>query len=269
LPKRHKFFHKGNAGHVLLVAGSYGKMGAAVLASRACLRSGAGLLTVQVPHATCCVMHTAVPEAMVNIDRSDLMFTEFPVLEPFDAIGVGPAIGIRSNAIKALSDLFDKIGDKPLVLDADAINIISSNPVLLEKLPQHVILTPHPGEFERLVGKWNNDFHRLQMAVNFAVKYKVVLVLKGAYTTVVNSDGVCYFNSTGNPGMATAGSGDALTGIVLAMLGRGLAPLQAAILGVYIHGLAGDFARDENGEESLIASDIIDNLGAAFKALLQ
>jgi NAD(P)H-hydrate epimerase len=269
IPRRKTFSHKGNMGHVLLIAGSYGKMGAAVLASKACLKSGAGLLTVQIPHATCSIIHCAVPEAMVSIDRSDLMFTEFPDLASFAAVGIGPAIGTRSNSVKALSELLDKIGSKPIVLDADAINILAQHTEILNKLPPKAILTPHPKEFERLVGKWNNDFERLQKAIDFCVSRKVILVLKGAFTTVVWPNGNCHFNTTGNPGMATAGSGDVLTGIILALLGRGINPEEAALASVYIHGLAGDFAAENEGEEAMIASDIIAFLGAANKHLLQ
>lgn len=269
VPCRSKFAHKGNMGHVLLIAGSYGKMGASVLASKACLRAGAGLITVQVPHATCNVMHTAVPEAMVSIDRSDLMFTEFPDLTGFSAIGVGPAIGTRSNCIKALNELLGQVGEKPIVLDADAINILAQQPEMLDKVPHNSVFTPHPKEFERLVGKWNDDYQRLCKAIEFAKERKVILVLKGAYTTVVLTDGTCYFNPTGNPGMATAGSGDVLTGIILGLLGRGILPHDAAVAGVYIHGLAGDLASEELGEDALIASDIIAFMGKAFKRILQ
>lgn len=269
IPKRKVFSHKGNMGHVLLIAGSYGRMGAAVLASKACLRSGVGLLTVQVPHASCHILHIAVPEAMVSIDRSDLMFTEFPDLAKFSAVGIGPAIGIRSNCIKALSELLDQIGSKPLVLDADAITILAQHSDIMNKVPQGAILTPHPREFERLVGTWSHDFERLQKAIDFSCLRKVILVLKGAYTTVVWPNGTCHFNPTGNPGMATAGSGDVLTGIILALLGRGITPAEAAIAGVYIHGLAGNMACDKEGEEALIASDITASLGSAFKKVLQ
>lgn len=269
LPRREQFDHKGNMGHTLLIAGSYGKMGAAVLASKACLRSGTGLLTVQVPHKTCPILHTAVPEAMVHIDRSDLMFTEFPDLDGFSAVGVGPGIGTNANTVMALSDLLDKIGTRSLVLDADALNILSMKPELMDKLPRGSVLTPHPKEFERLAGKWTDDYERLQKAVAFCQKRGVVLVLKGAYSTVIDPDGYCMFNPTGNPGMATAGSGDVLTGIILAFLGRGIPPHSAALAGVYIHGLAGDLAKEKFGEEALIASDIVSSLGKAFKRVLQ
>lgn len=267
LPKRQRFDHKGVNGHALLIAGSYGRMGAAVLASRACMKAGAGLLTVQIPHATCNVLHAAVPEAMVSIDRSDLMFTEFPPLEPFSGVGVGPGIGVRSNSYKALSELLDVIGSKPLVLDADALNILAQHPELLNKLPANAVLTPHPKEFERLAGASDDDYSRLQKAVLFSQKYSVILVLKGAFTVIVSPDGVCRFNSTGNPGMATAGSGDALTGIILAFLGRGMEPIEAAVLGVCLHGMAGDIAREAEGEDALTTSDLIQSLGKAFLRL--
>lgn len=263
-PKRGKFMHKGDFGHVLLIAGSYGKMGAAVLAARACMKSGAGLLTVQVPNKTCHVIHCSVPEAMVSIDRSDLMFTEFPALSPFKAVGVGPAIGCRSNCAVAFTSLLDEIGDKPLVIDADAITILAANPHLISKLPRNSVITPHPGEFKRLVGAWSDEYQRLEKALEFAVSNKVVLVLKGAYTTVVTPEGECFFNPTGNPGMATAGSGDVLTGIILSFLGQGMSAVNAARAAAYIHGLAGDLACEVEGEAALTASDIVNHLGSAI-----
>lgn len=256
--------HKGDFGHVLLIAGSYGKMGAAVLAARACMKSGAGLLTVQVPNKTCHVIHCSVPEAMVSIDRSDLMFTEFPALSPFKAVGVGPAIGCRSNCAVAFTSLLDEIGDKPLVIDADAITILAANPHLISKLPRNSVITPHPGEFKRLVGAWSDEYQRLEKALEFAVSNKVVLVLKGAYTTVVTPEGECFFNPTGNPGMATAGSGDVLTGIILSFLGQGMSAVNAARAAAYIHGLAGDLACEVEGEAALTASDIVNHLGSAI-----
>jgi len=267
--RRTRFMHKGDFGHDLLIAGSNGKMGAAVLAARACMKTGAGLLTVHVPNKTCNVMHCSVPEAMLSIDRSNLMFTEFPSLESYKAVGVGPAIGCGNNTVQGLSNLLDHIQDKPLVLDADALNILSSNTDLLNKLHYNTILTPHPGELKRLIGVWYDDFDRLQKVIDFCIKYGVILVLKGAFTTVVSSKGECYFNTTGNVGMATAGSGDVLTGVILSLLGQGLSPLNAAIAGVYIHGAAGDLACNSEGYAGVIASDIVDNLGRAINLLLQ
>jgi len=222
---------------------------------------------VQLPNKTCHVMHCSVPEAMVSIDRSDIMFTEFPPLDPFNAVGVGPAIGCKPNCVRAFSDLLDNIGERSLVVDADAITILASEQSLLSKLPKNTVLTPHPGEFRRLVGDWNDDFHRLEKAVEFSATHKVVLVLKGAYTAVISPDGSCYFNPTGNPGMATAGSGDVLTGIILSLLGQGIAALDAARAGAYIHGLAGDMAMEEEGEAALTASDIIRYLGKAISSI--
>ncbi|UCG28955.1 MAG: NAD(P)H-hydrate dehydratase [Bacteroidales bacterium] len=264
--KRKKFSHKGNFGHVLLISGCYGKMGAAILASRACLRTGTGLLTTHIPKFGYGIIQTALPEAMISIDQSDIIFTLAPDLEPYQAIGVGPAIGCRNNSHKALHDLIERAG-VPIVFDADAINILGENRKWLNSVPAGSIFTPHPKEFERLVGKSKNHFDRNMKQIAFAKKYNVYLVLKGAFTSVACPDGSCYFNSTGNPGMATAGSGDVLTGIILSLLGQGYSPKLSALIGVYIHGLAGDIARDQYGEEALIATDIIENLGNAFKEI--
>lgn len=263
LPATDKFAHKGTMGHALLIAGSYGKTGAALLASRACLRSGVGLLTTHVPHSAVSILQTAIPEAMMSVDRSDLMFTEFPSLDAFSAIGIGPGLGTRVNSHRALKDLLPAAHNKKLVIDADGLNILASDPEMLDHLPPETVLTPHPKEFERLTGPAKNDYQRLLIAIDFAKKHKIVLVLKGAYTAVISSTGEVSFNNTGNPGMATAGSGDTLTGIILALLTNGIAPFDAARVAVYLHGLAGDFA-SSNGQRSLIASDIIENLGLAF-----
>ncbi|HSH20044.1 MAG TPA: NAD(P)H-hydrate dehydratase [Draconibacterium sp.] len=262
-PKHSRFSHKGTFGHALLIAGSFGKMGAAVLASKACLRSGVGLLTTHIPHLGYPIIQTAVPEAMASIDQHDYTFTEFPVLSQFSAIGVGPGIGLKSNTKKAIYDLLEK-SEVPLVIDADALNILSENNNWLEKIPAHSILTPHPGEFKRLVGESADSYGNIQKQIEFSKRYKVIVVLKGAFTSVSTPGGKLYFNSTGNPGMATAGSGDVLTGIILGLLARGIPPENAAITGVYLHGLAGDLAAREKSEFSLIAGDIIKFLGNAF-----
>lgn len=266
IPHRSKFAHKGIYGHALLIAGSFGKMGAAILASKACLRSGVGLLTSHVPQVGYSIIQTAVPEAMVSVDQHDSMFTEFPDLSPFSAIGVGPGIDQKQNTSRALCSLLEN-AKVPLVLDADALNILSSNPECLVRLPENSILTPHPGEFKRLVGDTKNSFEQIQKQILFSKKHKVVLVLKGAHTTISLPNGELHFNSTGNPGMATAGSGDVLTGIILALLAQGLSAENAAIAGVFLHGLAGDIAAIEKTEYSLISGDIIDYLGSAFLQL--
>jgi len=263
---RTKFSHKGNFGHALLISGSYGKMGAAILASKACLRSGTGLLTVHVPHGTYQVVQTALPEAMCSIDDSDLMFTGIGNLENYSAIGVGPAIGLKVNAQRGFHRLLGEI-NVPLVVDADAINILGLNPEWLKELPQGTILTPHPKEFSRIAGESETGFDRLEKAKSLANELKIFIVLKGAYTAIVCPDGEVWFNSTGNPGMATAGSGDVLTGIVLGLLAQGYSSKDAALIGVYVHGLAGDLAKEQKGEISLIASDIIENIGNAFVLL--
>lgn len=263
---RLKFSHKGTFGHALLIAGSYGKMGAAVLASRACLRSGAGLLTSHIPKTGYEIIQTAVPEAMCSIDRSDLMFTEYPDLEPFSAIGAGPGIGMKINSQRALNALL-QAKPKKLVLDADALNILGENKEWLGLLPENTILTPHPKEFERFIGEREDSYSRLQLQINFSKKYKVIVVLKGANTCISLPDGNVYFNTTGNPGMATAGSGDVLTGMILGMLAQAYSPEDAAIISVYLHGIAGDISAENKGKPAIIASDIIEELGKAFQHL--
>nr|WP_321407915.1 NAD(P)H-hydrate dehydratase [uncultured Carboxylicivirga sp.] len=267
LKKRNRFDHKGKFGHALLMSGSYGKMGAAVLASKACMKTGVGLLTTHVPRLGYNIIQTAVPEAMASIDRSDILISEHPLLEDFDAIGIGPGIGIKPNTETALFELMQQVNNKPLVLDADAINILSKDQRCYNVIPENSILTPHPGELDRLVGTSANAYERLQKAIEFAKEKHVVLILKGANTAVINVDGVCWFNSTGNAGMATAGSGDVLTGIVLSFLAQGYMPFDAARLAVYVHGLSADEFIVSASMESLTASDIINCLDKAFNRL--
>ncbi len=266
LKHRKKFSHKGTFGHALLVSGSCGRMGAAVLASRAGLHSGVGLWTTHVPRLGNEIMQTAVPEAMLSQDRSDIIFSEVPDLQIYSAIGAGPALGTKDNSQKAFHKLLVAVR-VPLVLDADALNILSLHPEWYADIPENTILTPHPKEFERLAGKAANGYDRVRKAMNFARDNKVIVVLKGAHTAIAIPDGDCYFNMTGNPGMATAGSGDVLTGIILSLLAQHYEPLEAALIGVFVHGLAGDIAREKTGEEALIASEIINHLGDAFLSL--
>jgi NAD(P)H-hydrate epimerase len=263
LHERSKFSHKGNFGHALLIAGSYGKMGAAVLSARAAMRSGLGLLTVHIPKSCYEIIQTSVPEAMASVDPSDEWFTSSPVTKNFDSIGVGPGIGQEKQTAKALKDLLENFS-KPIVLDADALNILGANKELQELIPKGSILTPHPKEFERLVGSWDNDFERLQKQIDFSRKTNTIVLLKGANTSISTPEGKVYFNNTGNPGMATGGSGDVLTGLVTGLLAQGYTPEESAILGAWIHGLAGDRAAINKGQETLIASDIIDHLPEAF-----
>lgn len=260
---RARFSHKGTFGHTLLINGSYGKMGAAILAARACLRSGAGLLTCHVPRIGYPIMQNAVPESMLSIDDNELYFTSRLDLEGYSAIGVGTGLDKNEGVADALFHIL-KNSQIPLVLDADALNILAEHPDWLGELPKDSILTPHPGEFKRLFGSWVHDLEKLERQRKLSKDHGVFIVLKGANTSVSTPDGDIYFNSTGNPGMATAGSGDTLTGIITALLSQGLGSKRAAILGVYIHGLAGDLAVHGSSEVSMISSDIIDHLGDAF-----
>ena len=263
---RKRFAYKNNFGHALLIAGSNGMAGASVLAARACLRSGTGLLTVHVPVCNHDILQTAVPEAIVQNDVHELYFAEPVDLDNYQAIAIGPGIGQEEET--ALATL-DQLADCyiPAVLDADAINILSSHRNYLNRLPKGSILTPHIGELERIIGKCNNSFERLTKAKELAAYLQCYMVVKGAYTVIITPQGKFYFNPTGNPGMATGGSGDVLTGIILALLAQGYQPENAARLGVYVHGLAGDIACRRMGEISLTASDIIDALPEAWKVL--
>lgn len=261
-----KFDHKGNRGRGLLISGSYGKMGAAVLAARGALRSGVGLLTIHVPKLGYSVIQTSVPEAMASIDDSDCLFSVVPDLTPYDAIGIGPGLGQETRTVKALGDALEKFG-RPVVLDADAINILGSNREMLYLIPEGSILTPHPKEFERVVGSWKNDFERLDKQKKFSAETKTVVVCKGAHTAISSPEGKIYFNNTGNPGMASGGMGDVLTGIITALLSAGLSSLEAAQLGVWLHGAAGDEAAKIKGMRGLIASDLIEHLQGAFREL--
>lgn len=266
LKSRNKFSHKGTFGHALLIAGGYGKIGAAVLASKSCLRSGVGLLHTHIPKVAMQIMQTATPETMLSIDRYENYFSEIPDLKPFAAIGIGPGLGMEQQSQMALKLLIQEF-QCPIVFDADALNILAENKTWLSFIPKGSILTPHPKEFERLVGKWSNDFQKLQYLKDFSYKYGVYTVLKGAHTVTCFPDGKFYFNSSGNPGMATAGSGDVLTGIITGLLAQRYSPGIAAVVGVYIHGLAGDMVAKKLGQEAMIAGDIIDGIGKAFKKL--
>lgn len=267
LKGRSKFSHKGTFGHALLVAGSLGMTGAAVLSARAALRSGCGLLTVRVPRSCREILQISVPEAIVNIDESETCFSSLPDLSKYHAVGVGPGLGTSEETKVALEQLFRNLGGKPMVLDADAINIIGLKPSLWELLPENTILTPHPKEFERVSGKKVCGYQRWMVQQELSRKHKVIIVLKGAYTSVSLPDGTLHFNTTGNPGMATAGSGDTLIGIILSLLAQGYAESDAARLGVWLHGKAGDVALEYQSVESLLASDIVCYLGKAFDAL--
>ncbi len=266
LHNRTKYSHKGTYGHALLIAGSEGKTGAALLGAKACLRTGVGLLSVHLPKVAQLPLQTAIPEAMIDGDASDTCFTMFQHLDAFTAVGVGPGLGKADDTVRALKRLIQEV-QVPLIMDADALNILSDNPTWLPFLPAKTILTPHPKEFERLIGKTSTSFERLEKQRELSVKNNLIVVLKGAHTSITFPNGTCFFNTTGNPGMATAGSGDVLTGIILSLLAQRYSPEEAAVLGVYLHGLAGDLAAEEIGQEALIASDITEHLGKAYSAL--
>ena len=257
--KRTKFSHKGTYGHALLVAGSSGKTGAALLAAEACMRTGVGLLTAHLPKDALLPMQVYLPEAMTSIDKSSTHCTEINDILPYTAIGVGPGIGKNEDTVTLLKKIIQE-ATQPLVLDADALNIIADNPTWLSFLPDNTILTPHPKEFDRMFGKTNNSFERLELQRKMSVIHNIIIVQKGAHTAITFPNGTCFFNSTGIPGMATAGSGDVLTGMILSLLAQRYTPQEAALLGVYLHGKAGDVAAEKLGMESMIARDIIGNL---------
>lgn len=263
---RPRFAHKGNFGHALLVAGSYGKAGAALLGARACLRSGCGLVTVHVPRCAYEIMQIGFPEAMVSVDEHEYVFTQVLGVEKFTSIGIGLGLGTTPLSGEGLRHLLET-AKVPLVLDADALNLLAMHPDWMEMLPEGSILTPHIGEFSRLFGAFEDHLARLERLREAAQQLRCVLVLKGAHTAIALPDGSVHFNSSGNAGMATAGSGDVLTGVLLSLLTQGYAPEQAARLGVYLHGLAGDLCSEEACQESLIATDIIEHIGLAFKKL--
>ncbi len=264
---RDAFAHKGNFGHALLLAGSLGKMGAAAMAARACLRSGAGLLTCHIPRCGYEIMQTALPEAMVDTDEDENINTAIKGdLSKYNVIGIGPGIGKDEKTKKMLQSVISGY-TSPVVLDADALNIIAADSKLLSLLPPYSVLTPHPKEFERLFGAARNDFERLQLAIQKSKQYNCIIVLKGHYTFIALPGGKGYFNSTGNAGMAKGGSGDVLTGIITGILAQKYSPAEAAIFGVFLHGLAGDFAAEMFSMQAMLPGDLINCLGRAFMAI--
>lgn len=265
--KRKLFAHKGHYGHAALLAGSYGMMGAAVLAAKSCLRSGVGKLTCHIPACGYTVMQTSIPEAMCIVEANQEFISSFTSPEKYDAVAIGPGWGLRASNSSLLSHCF--LGNlKPMVLDADALNSISEDPTLLEKIPANTIITPHVKEFDRLFGKASNDFERMQMAIQKANALGIVIVLKGRYSLVATPGGNCYFNTTGNPGMAKGAQGDVLTGMILAFLAQGYKPQQAACISVFLHGYAADLAIAGMAMEALMPSDVIEFIGAAIKKKL-
>lgn len=266
LKPRKKFSHKGTYGHALLVAGSYGMMGAAVLAARAAVRAGTGLLTSHVPRLGVDIMQNSVPESLITMDESDIIFTEHTPLDKFTAVAIGPGLNQKSNTKKGLIALLKAVR-VPLLIDADGLNLLSSIENWPELLPENTILTPHPKEFDRLFGESADTKERLEKVQAFSKSHPCVIVLKGAHTAVSDPRGNIHFNSTGNPGMAKGGCGDVLTGIILGLLAQGYSPADAARLGVFVHGSAGDLGALDTGLTALLPSDLTDNIGKAFNVL--
>lgn len=267
LIRRDDFAHKGDMGHALIIAGSYGMAGAAVLAVRSCLRSGVGKVTVCTPRKNNNILQVAVPEAVMQLDKDENIFSEAIETVDFDAIGIGPGLGrSESTSIAFITQI--RRSQVPVVIDADGLNILSDHRAWFQQLPKGIIMTPHPKEFERLSGnRYSDSYERLSNACNMAERLSAYIILKGRYSALCMPDGNVVFNSTGNAGMATAGSGDVLTGIITGLLARGYKQADACMLGMYVHGLAGDIAAGHLGAESMVAGDIIRFLPEAFKRL--
>ncbi len=266
LHRRKRFSSKHNYGHLLLAAGQYSMTGAAILSARAALHSGAGLVTVHSPRCSHLILQTAVPEAIYSPDKGENHIEQIPVHPRYSAIAVGPGMGCNETTFATFSHLIQE-AKQPLLLDADALNCIAQDTSIVRVLPSNTILTPHIYEFERIFGAENSDEIRFKNLTYIAKKYDLIIALKGAYTTVALPDGTVYINTSGNPGMATAGSGDVLTGVIGSLLAQGYPPHEATIIGVYLHGLAGDLATKTHSEEYITAGDIIAHLGKAFKQI--
>jgi NAD(P)H-hydrate epimerase len=263
---RSPYVHKGNMGNALIIAGSYGMGGASVLATKACLRVGAGKVTAHTPKQNNVIMQISIPEAIIQLDRDETVFSEAVDAEDYDALAIGPGLGTsEQTAVAVISQL--RRTQCPIVIDADAINILGNHRAWMQQLPKGIIMTPHPKEFERLEGHSADGYEQLTKACRLAERLQAFVILKGHHSALCLPDGHVMFNSTGNAGMATAGSGDVLTGIITGLLARGYKQREACLLGMYLHGLAGDIAARQMGEESLIASDIIQYLPQAFMRL--
>ena len=268
LLKRNEFSNKHDYGSALIVAGSYGMMGAAVLASRAAMRSGAGLVNVHSPRCGYSIIQSSVPEVIFNADKNDIVTTDIRINHKYKVVAVGPGMGRNEVTIDAI-DVFLKNATSPCILDADALNCIAERQSLLDSIPPMSVITPHATEFDRLFGSFFNEEMRLKKAIEISRYYKIIIVLKGRYTMIVRPDGKVCINSTGNPGMATAGSGDVLTGLIAGFAAQGYKMELSAILGVYIHGMAGDLAAAANGSYGMVASDIVDNIRKAIKTIMK
>ena len=258
---RSKFSHKGTYGHALLIGGSFGKIGAVTLASKAALKIGSGLVTAYIPKCGYQVLQTSIPEVLVEVDTENTL-EHFNFKTKPTVIGVGIGMGTSPKTITGFKTFLKK-NKTPLVLDADAINILSKDKTLLEKLPENTVITPHPKELERLIGTWKNDYQKLEKIQKFSLKHKLILLVKGAHT-IIAFNGKLYFNTTGNPALATAGSGDVLTGIITGFIAQGYNPMEACVFGAYLHGSTADLAMQNMVYETFTASDIIHYLPKAF-----
>ena len=260
---RDKFSNKGTFGHALIIAGALGKMGACVLSTKAALRSGAGLVTAFVPKCGYEIIQITNPEAMCEFGSEQNFLSGYLSWKNYSAIGIGPGIGKEIKTMQLIEHLFHNYSG-PLVIDADALNLISEYDSLFDKIPENSILTPHPKEFDRLFGKSDSEFTRLNKQIEQAEKLKCYIILKGTYTSICGPDGIVYFNNKGNSGMAKGGSGDVLTGLLTGLLAQGYSAEDACKIGVWIHGLAGDFAARKKNEITMTAMDLIDSLTDAF-----
>lgn len=267
LKPRDPFASKADLGHALIAAGSYGMMGAAQFAARGALRSGVGKLTVHTASWGYEIIQGNVPEALFSPDANDNFITVIPPARNFSAVAIGPGIGTADPTVTAL-ETFLKSAVDPVLLDADALNCIAKRRALLDLLPDHSIITPHAGEFDRLFGKHSTDEERLLRAVKAAEDYNILILLKGRYTALVRPDGKVYFNSSGTPALATAGSGDVLTGIIASFLAQGYKPEVAALIGAFVHGIAGEIASETHGTLGTTASDIADATGKALRRIM-
>jgi hydroxyethylthiazole kinase-like uncharacterized protein yjeF len=260
-----KFTHKGIQGHALIIGGSYGKMGAVCLSSKACLKTGCGLVTVFIPKCGYNILQIAIPEVMVVTDNQEKYISDITFDIKPQAIGIGPGLGLEIETQQAVYK-FLKTNKIPLVIDADALNILSKNKEWFPLLQPKTIITPHPKELERLIGNWNSDTEKIEKTIVFSKQYHLIIVMKGAPTYIIDGDTI-YRNTTGNAALATAGTGDVLTGMITSLLAQSYEPINAAIMGVYLHGLTADIALPKTGYQSFTASDVIATIGKAFLSI--
>jgi ADP-dependent NAD(P)H-hydrate dehydratase len=260
-----KFTHKGIQGHALIIGGSYGKMGAVCLSSKACLKTGCGLVTVFIPKCGYNILQIAIPEVMVVTDNQEKYISDITFDIKPQAIGIGPGLGLEIETQQAVYK-FLKTNKIPLVIDADALNILSKNKEWFPLLQPKTIITPHPKELERLIGNWNSDTEKIEKTIVFSKQYHLIIVMKGAPTHIIDGD-IIYRNTTGNSALATAGTGDVLTGMITSLLAQSYEPINAAIMGVYLHGLTADIALPKTGYQSFTASDVIATIGKAFLSI--